>query len=115
MIQRHNRKGMSEMIGQLNLEPVNIRRTMYDSQYSQFTINGHLALPIGNLQLVLRHTRHLNSKAFDTIHTSKDWYKYSFFLRTVKYYNALPDKIATIISIKEPQKLKIAFTLTYFT
>ena len=68
-------------------------------------INGHLALPIGHLQPVLRRTRHLNSKADNTIHTSKDCYKYSFFPRTIKDWNSLPDKLATI---KEPHKFKLA-------
>ena len=95
------------MIGKLNIEPlpVNIRRTNRRLTIFHKAINGHLALPTGNLQPVLRRTRHLNSKAYNTIHTSKDCYKYSFFPRTIKYWNSLPDKIATI---KEPQKFKLA-------
>ena len=50
--------------------------------------------------------RHLNSKAFNTIHTSKDCYKYSFFPRTIKDWNSLPYKISTI---KECQTFKLAF------
>ena len=94
---------MSEMIGKLNLEPLNIRRlTIFHK-----AITGHLALPIGHLQPVLRRTHHLNSKAYNTIHTSKDCYKYSFFPMTIKYWNSLPDKLATI---KEPHKFKLGLT-----
>ena len=46
-------------------------------------------------------SRHLSSKAFNTIHTSKDFYKYLFFPRTITDWNSLTDK--------EPQK----FALTY--
>ena len=97
---------MSEMIGQLNLEPLNIIRTNRRLTIFHNAINGHLALHIGNLQPVLFRTRHLNRKAYITIHTSKDCYKYSFFSRTIKDWNSLPDKMATI---KEPQKFKSAF------
>ena len=75
---------MSEMIGKLNLEPLNIRRTNRRLTIFHKAINGHLPLPIGHLQPVLRRTRHLNSKAYNTIHTSKDCYTYSFFPRTIK-------------------------------
>ena len=62
------------MIGKLNLEPLNIRHTNKRLTLFHKVITGHLALPIGNLQPVLRHTRLLNSKAYNTIHTSKDCY-----------------------------------------
>ena len=75
---RHNdyktiEKGcMSEMIGKLKLEPLYIRRTNRLLTIFHKAINGYLALPIGHLQPVLRPTRHLNSKAYKTIQTSKD-------------------------------------------
>ena len=87
---------MSEMIGKLNLEPLNIRRTNRLLTIFHKTINGHLAMRIGNL----------DSKSYNTIHTSKDSYNYSFFPRTINQWNSLSDKIATI---KEPQKFKLAF------
>ena len=98
---------MSEMIGRLNLEPLNIRRTNRRLAIFHKAINGHLALPIGHLLPVLLRTRHLNSKAYNTILTSKDCYKYSFFTRTIQYWNLLPDKLATI---KEPHTFKLALT-----
>ena len=89
---------VSEMIRKLNLEQLNIRRTNKRLTIFHKAINCHLALPIGHLQSVLRRTRHLNSK---------DCYKYNFFPRTIKDWNYLPYKIATI---KEPQKFKSALT-----
>ena len=99
---------VSEMIRKLNLEPLNIRRTNKRHTIFHKAINDHLAsLPIGHLQPVLRRTRHLNSKAYNTINTSKDCYTYSFFPRTITYWNSLTNKIATI---KEPPKFKLALT-----
>ena len=86
---------------------INIRRTNRRLTIFHKAINGQLALPIGHLQSVLRRTRHLNSKSYNTIHTSKDCYKYAFFPRTIKYWNSLPDKLATI---KEPHTFKLALT-----
>ena len=100
---------MSEMIGKLNLEPLNIRRTNRRLTISHKAINCHLALTVGHIQPVLRRTRNLNSKAYNTIHTSKYCYTYSFFPRTIKDWNSLPDKLATI---KGPHTFKLA--LTYF-
>ena len=98
---------VSGMIRKLNLVPLNVRRTNKRLTIYHKAINGHLALSIGHIQPVLRRTRHLNGKAYNTIHTSKDCYKYYFFPRTTKYWNSLTDKIATI---KEPQKFKLALT-----
>ena len=94
--------------GQLDIEPLNIRRTnrLLTIFHKDIRPNGHLAMPIGNLQPVLRRTRRINIKAYNTIHTSKDCYQYSFFPRTIEYWNSLPDKIATI---KEPQKIELSF------
>ena len=100
---------VSEMIRKLNFEPLNIRRTNKRLTIFHKAINGHLALPIGHLQPVLRRTRHRNSKAYNTVNTRKDCYKYSFFPRKIKDWNSLTDKIATI---KEPHKFKLA--LSYF-
>ena len=94
---KHIHQITSEMLGKLNLEPLNIRRTNRRlTIFHKAIIRSFSLIPIGHLQPVLRCTRHLNSKAYNTIHTSKDCYKYSFFPRTIKYWNSLPDKLATI-------------------
>ena len=98
---------LSEMTVKLNLEPLNIRHTNRRLAIFHKVINGHLALPIRNLQPVLRRTRHLNNKAYKINHTSKDCLKYYFFSRTITDWNSLPEKIATI---KEPEKFKLALT-----
>ena len=57
---------MSEIIEHLNFEPQNVRQTIRRLTIFHKAINGHLALPIENLQPVLGRTRHFNSKAFNT-------------------------------------------------
>ena len=47
---------MSEMIVTLNLKPLHIRRTIRRLTIFHKAITGHLALPIGHLQPVLRRT-----------------------------------------------------------
>ena len=47
---------VSEMIRELNLEPLNIRRTNKRLTIFHKAINGHLVLPIGHLQPGLRRT-----------------------------------------------------------
>ena len=66
------------------------------------SINGHLSLPVGNLlQPAPRASRHSNSKSFVTLTANKDCYKNSFFVKTIKDWNSLPDGI---VNITEPQQ-----------
>lgn len=92
---------VSEMVKKLQLEQLTTRRTNRRFTIVHDTIHGHLSLPVGNLlQPFRRHSWHLNSKAFNTIHASKNCYKCSYFPQTIKHWNSLPH---TIASITEPQ------------
>ena len=98
---------VSEMITKLHLELLTTRRTNRRLTIFHKAIH-NLSLPVANLlQPIKRHSRHLNSKAFNTIHASKNCYKLSYFPRTIKDWNSLPDAIANII---EPQQFKQALT-----
>ena len=79
----------SEMLKQLHLQPIT-RRT-----------NRRLT----KLQPVQRLSRHLNNKAFNTIHASKNCYNFSYFSRTMRDWNSLPD---AIVNIPEPQHFRQA-------
>ena len=60
-------------------------------------IHGHLYIPLGNLiQPANRPSRHTNSKAFTTLTSTKDCYKYSFLPKTIKDWNSLPESIVNI-------------------
>ena len=99
---------VSEMITELHLELLTTRRTNRRLTIFHKAIHSHLSLPFANLlQPIERHSRHLNSKDFNTIHASKNFYKFSYFPRTIKYWNSLPDAIA---NITEPQQFKQART-----
>ena len=64
---------VSEMITKLHLELLTTRRTNRRLTIFHKAIHNHLSLPVANLlQPIKRHSRHLNSKAFNTIHASKN-------------------------------------------
>ena len=99
---------VSEMIKKLHLELLTTRRTNRRLTIFLKAIHSHLSLPVAKLlQHIKRHSRHLNSKAFNTIHASKNCYKFSYFPRTIKDWNSLPDSTA---NITEPQQFKQALT-----
>ena len=67
---------VSEMLNQLKLHQLKTRRTNRRLTILHKAIYGHLSLPVNNLlQPVQRLSRHLNNKAFNTIHASKNCYK----------------------------------------
>ena len=71
---------VSEMLNQLHLQQLITRRTNRRLTILHKAIYGHLSLPVNNLlQPVQRLSKHLNNKAFNTIHASKNCYKYSYF------------------------------------
>ena len=88
---------VSEMLNQSHLQQLITRRTNRRLTILHKAIHGHLSLPVNNLpQPVQRLSRHLNNKAFNTIHASKNCYKYSYFHGTIRYWNSLPDAIVNI-------------------
>ena len=77
--------GRLERMENLLWEQPTTRRTIRRITIFNTAINGHLYLPVGHLLLVQRQSRHLYSKALNTIHTRKKCYKYfSYLSRTVK-------------------------------
>ena len=96
---------VSEMLNQLHLQLIT-RRTNRRLTILHKAIYGHLSLPANNLlQPIQCLSRHLNIKAFNTIHASKNCYKYSYFPQTIRDWNSLPD---AIVNIPKPQHFKQA-------
>ena len=54
-------------------------------------------------QTKLYGCNHINSKAFNTIHTSKDSYKYSFISRNITYWNSLAGSFHMKSTKKRPK------------
>ena len=97
---------MSDMLNKLNWDSLQSRRTARRLIIFHKSINGHLSLPVGNLlQPAPRASRHSNFKSFVTLTANKDCYKNSFFVKTIKDWNSLPDGI---VNITEPQQFKQA-------
>lgn len=97
---------VTDMLNKLEWETLAERRHIRRLAIFHKAVNGHLSLPVGNLlQPSQRSSRHSNSKAFNTIATSKDCYKYSFLPKTIKDWNNLPE---TIVATSEPNQFKQA-------
>ena len=66
---------------------------------------GFMAVPLPvYMQQPNRLSRHCHSMTFTQIHTSKDFYKYSFYPLAIVQWNALPQQVVclpTIDSFKE--------------
>ena len=93
---------VSKMITSLNWDSLAERRKIRRLTVLQQARSGHLSLPVGTLlQPAQRHSRHLNSNAYITLSTNKDCMKYSYFARTVKDWNSLPEHITNITSIPQ--------------
>jgi hypothetical protein len=97
---------MTNMLKKLGWESLQSRRKCKRLATLQKSITGHLSIPVGNLlQPAPRASRHTNSKAFATFSASKDCFKNSYFPRTVRDRNVLPEDI---INIEEPKLFKTA-------
>ena len=82
---------VSEILKQLSLQQPITRRTNRRLTILHKAISKHLSLHVNNLlQPVQRLPRHLNNKAFNTIHASKNCYTFSYFPRTIRDWNYLP-------------------------
>jgi hypothetical protein len=91
---------VTNMLKSLEWESLANRRITHRLTIFQQARLGHLSLPTGNLlQPVQRQSRHLHKNAYSTIAASKDCMKYSFFPRTVRDWNSLPELITNIDSI----------------
>ena len=85
---------VSEMLKQLHLQQLITIRTNRRLTILHKAFYGHIALPVNNLlQPLQRLSRHLNNKAFNTIHASKNCYKYPYFPPTIRDWNSLSDAL----------------------
>ncbi|KAJ8038699.1 hypothetical protein HOLleu_16195 [Holothuria leucospilota] len=96
---------MTEILKDLGWDSLNVRRTVNRLAIFHKARLGFLALPMNNLQPVRRPSRHHHSNSFLHIPTNKDCYKYSFFPRTVRDWNLLPQNIT---DLEDPKQFKSA-------
>ena len=88
---------VSDMINKLEWEPLANRRMARRLVIFHKALHGHLSIPLDNLaQPANRISRHNNSRAFNNPTTTKDCCRYSFFPKTIRDWNNLPDSIVTI-------------------
>ena len=64
--------------------------------------NSLVAIPLEDyMTLTNRRSRHSHGLAFKLIDSSTDFYKFSFFPRTVYHWNALPHDVPVLPTIEE--------------
>ena len=93
---------VTAMLKDLNWRPLDQRRIdsrlmmMYKVTYD------HVAIP-ESLYLVrnTRASRHIPSLAYRQIQTLKDYYRFTFFPRTIIHWNALPANIRTLPTLAQ--------------
>ena len=60
-------------------------------------VYGLVAVPLSDyIQLLNSNSRHCHSLTFRQIHTSHDFYKYSFFSLTIDQWNVLPQNVVCL-------------------
>ncbi|KAJ8035762.1 hypothetical protein HOLleu_19537 [Holothuria leucospilota] len=89
------------MLKDLGWDSLKVRRTVNRLAIFHKARLGLLALPMNNLQPVRRPSRHHHSNSILHIPTNKDCYKYSFFPRTVRDWNLLPQNITDLEDLKQ--------------
>ena len=63
-------------------------------------VHGLVAVPLPDyVQYNNRILRYCHSMTFRQVHTSRDFYKFSFFLLSIVQWNALPESIACLLSL----------------
>ena len=102
-----NDSSVTDMLNRLNWKPQQERRLNIRLCLFYKTVNRLVVVPTENyLVSQLRPSRHYNSMAYTIFSPRHDYYKYSFFPRTVIAWNQLP--VMTVkVSTLEAFKTKI--------
>ncbi len=87
---------VTNMLTSLEWRRLDLRRI--DQRLIQFykITNSLVAIPVpAHINLNQRSCRSSNNLAYRTIHSSSDYYKYSFYPRTIVHWNSLPHVLST--------------------
>lgn len=92
---------VTAMMNQLNWIPLQQRRQNIRLCWMYKITYGLVAVPLENyLALATRQSRHYNSMAYKIFSPRHDYYKHSFFPRTVIEWNRLPDTIVKASTVE---------------
>ena len=93
---------VTDMQNQLYLRSIEQRRAETRLIMLYKIIHGIVAIPLPSyFQQPLRMTRHRHPLAFTQIHTSNDYYKYSFFPLSVVQWNRLPADVLVLPTLEQ--------------
>ena len=91
-VQRRAAIYVTTMLANLKWQPLEERRKNTRLCLLYKAVNGFVAIPVQQYLIPLnRPSRHSNSLSFQLFSTRHDYFKYSFFPRTVVQWNLLPD------------------------
>ena len=93
---------VTEMLHSLNLRRLDLRRI--DCKLSLFykIVNNLVEIPVVNILTPLdRRSRHNHPLSYRLIQASTDYYKFSYFPRTIFHWNSLPPDIPTLTSVEQ--------------
>lgn len=92
----------TDMLKSLNLRRLDLRRIDNRLSLMYKITNELVAIPIeGILTPLSRYSRHAHPWSYRLITATTDYYKYSYFPRTVTYWNALPPDIPSLPTIEQ--------------
>jgi hypothetical protein len=97
---RHD-SSVTNMLSQLKWIPLQERRLNIRLCLFYKTVYGLVAIPSAQyLTPLVRQSRHYNTMAYKIFSPNSDYYKYSFFPRTVTAWNVLPDKTVKVSTLE---------------
>lgn len=88
---------VTEMLKNLGWRSLEQRR--YDARLLMFCkiVNGHVAIQLpGYFEHPSRYTRHMHSLSFRQIHTSANYYQFSFYPMSIVLWNRLPQHVPVL-------------------
>ena len=96
----HNTSSVSEMLNQLGWTPLSVRREIQRLAMMYKIRNGLVAIDADKyLTPVKRATRHAHKLGYLVPQSSADYHLYSFFPRTIRGWNGLPEELVNLPSI----------------
>ena len=93
---------VTDMLHTLNLRRLDLRRI--DNRLSLFykAVNNMVEIPTDNILIPLtRRSRHNHPLSYRLISATTDYYKFSFFPRTIFHWNSLPPDIPSLTSVEQ--------------
>ena len=102
MVQRRSIRWLTAMQSDLGFRSLEERRVDASVIMLYKIIHDIVAISLqGYFKQLSRQTRHIHPLAFRQIHTTANYYKYSFFHLSIVYWNRLPAEIVMLPTLDQ--------------